>query len=160
MEFEIKKLNSPGWLFYLLLLLTITSCSKDDEAQIKVKAPLRNYVITARIDNKQAGTDSQATGILTGTYSEKTKLFTYKLDYDNLSPTSISINKGVRGAAGVEVIRLMRPEGLPFSAPIAGKKLLSSLEERDLIRGFWFVTIGSVTYSDCEIRGQVTLKQK
>jgi hypothetical protein len=55
MELSMKELKRFVGI-YLLLMLTI-SCTKDEESQIKVKAPLRTYIITARIDNKQAGTD-------------------------------------------------------------------------------------------------------
>ena len=160
MEFKIKKLKRPYGILFMLLMLMAIACTKNEEEQIKVKAPLRNYIITARLDNKQAGTGSQATGILRGTYSEKTKLFKYTLNYENLTPITISINKGVKGAMGIVVIKLMKSENIVSYSPIMGEKHLSSLEERDLIKGLWFVTIGSAKYSVCEIRGQVTVKQK
>jgi hypothetical protein len=158
MEFKIKGLNKGLLICYLSGILLVAACTKPEIEQIKVKAPLRNYVVTARLDNKQAETESHATGLLKGTYSEKTKLFTYTLKYENLTPVAISINKGTRGATGTVVIKIMNAENA-VTSPFSGEKYLSSLEERDLIKGLWFVTIGSARYSVCEIRGQVTIKQ-
>jgi len=159
MEFIIKKSERPYKIVYTLIMLLAIACTKNNEEPIKVKAPLRSYIITARIDNKQAGTDSKGTGILKGTYSEKTKLFTYTLYYENLLPTSINITKGTKGALGVVVIKLMQSENAASGFQLTGETRLSSLQERDLIKGLWFVTIGSAKYSVCEIRGQVTIKQ-
>jgi hypothetical protein len=146
-------------VFYLIIMVVTAACKKEDIGQVKAKAPLRNYVMTARLDNKQAGGDSPATGILKGSYSEKTKVFTYLLNYENVTPTLISINKKVKGVPGMIVLKLSEPEGSVSTSSLFGERTLSSLEERDLIKGAWFMTIGSVKYGAIEISGQITLKK-
>ncbi|HCN82122.1 MAG TPA: hypothetical protein DIT07_00655 [Sphingobacteriaceae bacterium] len=159
MKVRLKKLKGPHRVFCFLMMLMTIACTKEDVEQVKAKAPLRSYIVTARLDNKQTGTDSQATGILKGTYSEKTKLFTYTLNYENVTPIAISINKRLKGAVGTLVIKLSELEGSTSSSPLLGKKHLSSLEERDLIKGAWLVTITSAKYGTSEISGQITLKR-
>lgn len=145
-------------LFFTLFMAS--SCAKSEEELTRVKAPLRNYTVTARLDNKQAGTDSKATGILKGTYSETTKLFTYKLSYEGLTPTLIKIEKGAKGALGTVIVEIARNDSSYYKSPLIGGKKLNSLQERDLIKGLWFISIESASYKPNEIRGMVTIKQK
>ncbi len=146
----------------LLIIVTAVACEKVGEETTRVKAPLRNYNITARLDNKQAGTDSQATGILKGTYSEESKIFAYTLEYEKVVPASISINKGAKGTIGVNVLQLPKADSVSigYKSPVDGVRYLTALQERDLIKGLWYVTISTPDYPAGEIRGLVTLKLK
>ncbi|WP_369410258.1 CHRD domain-containing protein [Hufsiella ginkgonis] len=141
-----------------LALLCCLSCSKIEEAGPKVKAPLRSYTITSRLDNKQAGTDSQATGVLKGTYSEVTKLLVYSLEFSVPEPLSVRIDKGAKGAVGVWVSEFAKNAGHAYKSPITGQKKLTSLEERDLLKGIWYISVETSNYKPSEIRGMVTVK--
>lgn len=153
------KLNIGSAFFFLMMMFMTIACEKNETTQVKAKAPLRSYLVTARLDNKQTGADSPATGILKGSYSETTKVFKYMLTYENVTATEICIKKRVKGTSGSLVINLAEVEGVDPSSPISGEKKLTSLEERDLIKGIWFVSIGSSKYSPGEISGSVTLKR-
>jgi hypothetical protein len=164
MELKITVWKQAKYLAILGLLLMITAvaCEKEGEETTRLKAPLRSYTITARLDNKQAGTESQATGVLKGSYSEETKLFIYNLEYSGLEAASINISKGAKGAVGVMVVELPRPDtiSVQYKSPLDGARYLNALQERDLIKGLWSVTISSASFPVGEIKGQVTLKQK
>ena len=164
MEFKNAVRKQAGYLMIscLVLMITAVACEKVSEETTRVKAPLRSYLITARLDNKQAGTESQATGILKGSYSEESKLFTYTLEYSGLQASSINISKGAKGAVGVMVAELPRPDtiSVDYKSPLDGARYLNALQERDLIKGLWSVAISSAGFPAGEIKGQVTLKQK
>ncbi len=141
------------------ILITTSACTQKEESFTKVKAPLHNYSITSRLDNKQAGTTSEATAVLKGTYSEATKILTYTLTFDVDSPVSIRIDKGARGSLGIGTIEVPKESALSYKSPVSGGITLTSLEERDMLRGLWFMSIESAKFQPYEIRGRITIKQ-
>jgi hypothetical protein len=142
----------------ILIIALTTSCEKIKEISTKTKAPLRTYFITARLDNKQAGTDSKASALLKGIYSEKTKQLSYTITYKGIEPTSIRIEKGRKGSRGTFVAELSPPDNETYLSPLKGEKKLTSLQERDLLKGLWYISVVSANYQPYEIRGMVTPK--
>lgn len=127
---------------------------------VTIKPPLKGYKITARLDNKQSGTSSEAKGLFTGTYSEKTKTLSYKIEYWGLSPKAIEIKKGPRGTNGTLVYELPRKLKDTYESGQQGQRILTALQERDLIKGNWFIVICTENFPSQEIRGQITLKSE
>ncbi len=158
-----KKLKSvkAGYAGVLLVASMMFSCIKEDVSthDARLKAPVRTYSITSRIDNKEANNDSKATGILKGQYDESTKIFTCNLGFEGVAPKAVMIKKGARGTAGTLIWKIPANDGQSYKAPVTGKMVLSALQERDLLKGTWFITIDSELRSP-EIRGIITLKQK
>lgn len=159
-------MNNLGYkyLFSFLLLISglFSGCLKDEETGViatKIKSPQRTYHVTARLDKKEANTDSKATGLLVGQYSEKTKVFSYTITYDIIEPLSIKLGRGSRGSVGNTVFIFDKNSGSKYVSPLKGQKALTALQERDLIKGLWFLSIETATYKPSEIRGQLTLKQ-
>jgi len=146
----------------VLMLFCIASCRKNsimhDEA--KIKPPVRTYIVTARIDKKGTNTDSEGTGVLKGTYDEVTKELKYALEYHNCVPEMITLRSGPKGSAGSLIKELYRKgtEGTP-AVPLTGTLKLSPLQERNLLKGQWFVAVSTILMSP-EISGVLTLKQK
>ncbi len=128
--------------------------------EVTVKPPLKSYKVTARLDNKQSGTSSEAKGIFTGSYNERTKILTYKIEFTGINPKSIEVKKGPRGTSGSLVYELPRKASSLYESGQEGQRLLTALQERDLIKGNWFIIICTEKYPLQEIRGQITLKSE
>ncbi|MGX5688876.1 CHRD domain-containing protein [Arcticibacter tournemirensis] len=149
------------YIFIFLVATGVLSCLKEDETthETRLKAPARTYSVTARIDNKEAGNDSQATGILKGKYDERTKVLSFSISFEGVETRAIRFKKGARGSAGSLVWNIAANENGSYKTPVSGQKVLTALQERELLKGGWFVTIDSELRSP-EIRGFITLKIK
>jgi len=148
----------PGVILSICILL---SCKKQQvEEEAKIEPPIRTYIITARIDKKGTNVVSPGVGVLKGTYDEQLKLLTYTLVYDSITPSLITLRSGAKGTAG-ELIREIykNKDTPPAKLPLTGSLTLNPLQERNLLKGLWFVAIGTPAISP-EISGSLTLKQK
>ena len=146
----------------VLMLFSMVSCEKEiavqDEA--KIKPPIRTYIVTARIDKKGTNTNSEGTAVLKGSYDEHTKELKYALEYQNCIPEAITLRSGPKGSAGSLIKELYKKgtENTP-AGPMMGALKLSPLQERNLLKGQWFVAVSTILMSP-EISGILTLKQK
>lgn len=141
------------------LVFCLWACKKVPEADQKIKPPIRSYIITARIDKKGTNTNSEGTAVLKGTYDEGTKLLSYKLEYKDLIPEEISLRNGAKGSKGTLTAILYKNSGATVPLPLSGTFTLSPLQERNLLKGFWFVSFNTLLRSP-DISGVLTLKQK
>lgn len=145
----------------LLILWQGFSCKKevDNIEQAMLNPPVKSYIITARIDKKGTNSNSEGTAVLKGTYDEATKLLEYKLEYKDLVPELITFRSGGKGTAGVLVKEVYRISEKMNSMTVSGTIALSPLQERNLLKGLWFVSINTLKLSP-EISGYLTFKQK
>jgi len=147
----------PGVILSICILL---SCKKQQvEEEAKIEPPIRTYLITARIDKKGTNVASPGVGVLKGTYDEQLKLLTYTLVYDSITPSLITLRSGAKGTAGELIREIYKSKDTPPSKPLTGSLTLNPLQERNLLKGLWFVAIGTPAISP-EISGSLTLKQK
>jgi hypothetical protein len=148
-------------IMVVCMLLHLMSCKKiDGIADTKIKPPIRTYIVTARIDKKGTNSNSEGTAVLKGTYDEGTKELNYTLEYKGLEPQLITLRSGAKGTAGTLVKELYKKgEGKVASSNIKGGFTLNPLQERYLLKGHWFVAIGTLALNP-EISGVLTLKQK
>lgn len=145
----------------VLIILNCFSCKKDGDniEQAKLNPPVKSYIVTARIDKKGTNSNSEGTAILKGTYDEATKLLDYKLEYKNLIPELITFRNGPKGTVGILVKEVYRSNGKINVTAISGSVALNPLQERNLLKGLWFVSINTLKLTP-EISGYLTLKQK
>lgn len=138
-----------------------TGCKKPEGSEdTRIKPPVRTYVVTARIDKKGTNSNSEGTAVLKGTYDEGTKELNYTLEYKDLVPQLITLRSGAKGSVGTLVKELYKHTDEKASPlPVKGGFTLTSLQERTLLKGQWFVAIGTLTLNP-EISGILTLKQK
>lgn len=144
-----------------LIILSLGSCKKETnpEDQAMLNPPVRTYIVTARIDKKGTNSNSDGTAVLKGEYSEATKSLTYKLEYKDLIPELITFRNGPKGSVGGLIKEIYRSSGNAVSTPLSGSLSLSPLQERNLLKGLWFVSINTLKLTP-EISGYLTLKQK
>jgi|GEM_PF-1033771 len=145
----------------LLAMLSGFSCKKDGDniEQAMLNPPVRSYIVTARIDKKGTNSSSEGTAILKGTYDEATKLLNYKLEYKDLIPELISFRNGAKGSVGTLIKEVYRSDGKMNATTVSGSVSLNPLQERNLLKGVWFVSINTLKLTP-EISGYLTLKQK
>ena len=145
----------------IFILFSLWACKKivaADEA--KIKAPVRVYVVTARIDKKGTNSNSEGTAVLKGTYDEDTKKISYSIEYSNVTPQLIALRSGTKGSAGTLVRELFKKNNEQEApAAVTGSFLLNPLQERNLLKGLWFVAINTANMTP-EISGVLTLKQQ
>lgn len=150
-----------AWIVITGMWLYGTGCKKIDSiGETKVKPPVRTYIVTARIDKKGTNSNSEGTAMLIGTYDEGTKALSYTLEYKNLVPQLITLRSGAKGSVGTLISEIYKKSDNKVAALLLkGGFILSPLQERNLLKGQWFVAIGTVTLNP-EISGILTLKQK
>lgn len=151
------------WFLFLKIgivgvLLLASACKKDVPGSQKIKPPVRSYVVTARIDKKGTNTDSEGKAVLKGGYDEGTKLLKYSLEYEDIVPDQISLRNGVKGSKGTLIQEIYHSPGTGKPEPLSGAIVLTPLQERNLLRGYWFVAINTLERSP-DISGVLTLKQ-
>lgn len=142
----------------LWMVFVLAGCKKEAAQSQKIKPPVRAYVVTARIDKKGANTDSEGTAVLKGKYDQGSKLLTYTLEYEKVLPEQISLRSGVKGSKGTLILELYKSGGSTNAMPLFGAIVLTPLQERNLLKGYWFVAINTLQRSP-EISGVLTLKQ-
>lgn len=146
----------------VLLLLSVWGCRKEiaQEDDAKVKPPVRTYIVTARIDKKGTNSNSAGTAVLKGEYDESTKVLSYTLECSNIDPVLVTLRSGAKGTVGAMIAEVYRNKGEgQISYPLKGSYTLSSLQERNMLKGLWSVAVNSAAMSP-EISGVLTLKQK
>lgn len=146
-----------------LILFFAASCKKKEDAteEAKVKPPVRAYVVTARIDKKGTNSNSEGTAVLKGNYDEGTKVLSYTVEFKNIDPTLITLRSGPKGSTGSLITEIYKPvaAGKVTTAAVKGSLVLSPLNERNLLKGSFFVAVNTVKLSP-EISGTLTLKQQ
>jgi len=145
-----------------LILFFAASCKKKEDVteEAKVKPPVRAYVVTARVDKKGTNSSSEGTAVLKGNYDEGTKVLSYAVEFKNIDPTLITLRSGPKGSTGSLITEIYKPTtGKVTTTAVKGSLVLSSLNERNLLKGSFFVAVNTIKLSP-EISGVLTLKQQ
>jgi hypothetical protein len=144
----------------ILMVFVLLSCKKKPLIEeTKINPPIKTYVIIARIDKKGTNTNAEGTGLLKGTYDEGSKQLSFTLTFEKIAPILITIRSGVKGSAGELVKEIYKSKGEVSTLVFKGGLTLTPLQERNLLKGLWFVAMNTVSASP-EISGVLTLKQK
>ncbi|MGY4383639.1 hypothetical protein ACVWYN_000658 [Pedobacter sp. UYP24] len=154
-----SKIKGFVWLIATFILFFLGSCEKElsvDSA--KVKPPIRSYLITARADKKGTNSNSAGTAVLKGLYSEETKQLSYTIEYSDIEPKLITLRSGTKGSVGTFIKELYNNEKGKLVL-IKGSFLLTPLQERNMFKGLWFITVSTPAISP-EISGILTYKQQ
>lgn len=140
-------------LFTLLIaaLLFATSCKKDEE----VVSPEVKFNITLNGSLEVPANTSTATGSFVGTYNKTTKVISYTINYNGITPTAWHIHKGAVGVNGGVIFALGTTFNTAYSSTTAA---LTAEQETDLMAGNYYVNIHSASKPGGEIRGQLILK--
>lgn len=157
---KVKKCELYVFTHVILLFCLLWSCKKDQQAEdARVEPPIKAYVITARIDKKGTNSVSEGTGVLKGSYDEQSKKLDYSLEYKDIDPSLITLRSGAKGSAGELIKEIYKNNAAAAIQPLTGSLTLTPLQERNLLKGLWFIAMGNLTTAP-DISGILTLKQK
>jgi hypothetical protein len=96
-----------------------------------------------------------ATGSVTGTFNQTSKILTLTVTYNGVTPTAWHIHRGAAGTAGPVVLDM----GTSFASPFKfTTTALTTDQEADLKAGLYYVNIHSARAPGGEIRGQLAAK--
>jgi len=159
MNYRTAKGFAPGIMIFLTLFGF--ACKKNTAIEeAKIKPPVRTYIVTARIDKKGTNSNSEGTAVLKGIYNEESKILGYTLEYQDLVPQLITLRSGAKGSFGTFVKEIYNNAGESQTGkPVEGSMTLNPLQERNLLKGHWFVAVNTLAMNP-EISGVLTLKQK
>ncbi|MBB6004598.1 CHRD domain-containing protein [Arcicella rosea] len=140
-------------LFTLLIaaLLFATSCKKDEE----VVSPEVKFNVSLNGSLEVPANTSTATGSFVGTYNKTTKVISYTINFNGITPTAWHIHKGAVGVNGGVIFALGTTFNTAYSSTTAA---LTAEQETDLMAGNYYVNIHSASKPGGEIRGQLILK--
>jgi hypothetical protein len=146
-------------LFVVVALVSVAGCKKEQSTEsARIKPPIRSYIVTARADKKGTNSNSAGSAVLKGQYDEETKMLVYSIEYADIEPQVMTLRYGPNGSAGTFVKELYNIRNGKLNV-VKGDLELTPLQERNLLKGLWFVAVSSKTMSP-EISGVLTYKQQ
>jgi hypothetical protein len=141
-----------------LLLVVLNSCSKTSGNSggnsIVANVTIFGGVLSGA--NEVPPNNSSASGNVTVTFNNVTKVLKLEMTYSGMTPILAHIHKGDPGVVGPEVFTL---GNIPYSSPVIYTSLpLSAAEEADLFGHHYYVNIHSTNFIGGEIRTQLIKK--
>lgn len=138
----------------LISLLSVLSCDKDDDDDNNGTVHFEGAMNGA---NEFPASPSTATGNVTGSFDQSTKILTITVTYSGLSSaiTLWHIHKGAVGVSGPPLPGInwgtMGASPFTWSSPA-----LDASQEADLMNNLYYVNIHTANHGGGEIRGQLT----
>lgn len=141
----------------LLLLLTgatlsLPACNDDDDDD-NATPPSTMVDVRATLNGQQEvpANASTATGTMTGTFDRTTRVLTYTVTYQGITPSAGHIHQAAPGANGPVIV--------PFTgvatSPITGTATLSEANAAQLLAGETYVNLHTTAFPGGEIRGNI-----
>ena len=101
--------------------------------------------------NEVAPVNSDATGTFYGVYDMSTKMLSYMINYEGITPTAMHLHKAAAGENGGVVAAI---EG-PYSSGMMGTLTLTAEQEADLLKGMLYLNVHTAAHPGGEIRAQL-----
>jgi hypothetical protein len=147
----------------LCLMFMVSSCDDDDDDSSGLPGAdivaLQEVALTGEQEVPPVST--QASGTFKGTYNMDTKVISYTITFQGITPTAMHFHRGEVGVAGPITIPI-NPGADPYSgtnpyvSPLTGRTpALSAAQEAELLAGDWYVNVHTAQYPAGELRGQV-----
>lgn len=132
---------------FFLLLLAATAVGL-----IPRQAATTRLTATLSGQNEVPANNSTATGAFTGTYDTDSKVLTYEVTYQGITPTMGHIHRGAPGKNGGVEIGFKDVS----SSPIKGSATLTQAKADSLMAGLYYVNLHTQAFPGGEIRGNIT----
>jgi hypothetical protein len=137
-----------------LLLMSsaaFTACKKDD-----APAATSTVKLTAAINGQQEvpANTSTGTGTMTGSYDKTTRVLTYTVTYQGITPSAGHIHQAAPGVNGGVIV----PFSSVAASPITGTATLSEADAAKLLAGETYVNFHTQAYTSGEIRGNIKVQ--
>jgi hypothetical protein len=136
-----------------LLMLTISSCKKDDDDENKFK-------ISGNANGAQEvpAVTTTGTGTITGAYDSEDNTLTYTITWTGLQGNVNNMHFHGPADATVSAGVQIGIDGWPAtpSGTVSGTATLNEVQEVDLLAGKWYYNIHTTFKGTGEIRGNIT----
>ncbi|WP_303310360.1 CHRD domain-containing protein [Hymenobacter sp. BT730] len=141
------------YAFGLLLALAAAPACDDDEDDTLANNTVQ---LQATLNGAQEvpATTSTATGSFTGTYNTNTRLISYTVTYQGLTPTAGHIHQAAPGVNGPIIV----PFANVSTSPITGSETLSEENGAKLLAGETYTNLHTTALPGGEIRGNITVQ--
>lgn len=101
--------------------------------------------------NEVAPVNSAATGTIYAVYDRPSRMLSYMINYEGITPTAMHFHKAAAGANG-DVVQGV--EG-PYTSGMMGSVSLNAEQEADLLKGLWYLNVHTEANPGGEIRAQL-----
>jgi hypothetical protein len=131
---------------------SFSACKKDDD-----KPAASNTVqLKATVNGQQEvpANTSTATGTMTGSYDKTTRVLTYTVTYQGITPAAGHIHQAAPGVNGGVIV----PFASVAASPITGTATLSEADGAKLLAGETYVNFHTQAYQNGEIRGNISVQ--
>ncbi|SNC75542.1 CHRD domain-containing protein [Hymenobacter gelipurpurascens] len=132
---------------------SFSACKKDDDNK---PAASNTVQLKATINAQQEvpTNNSTATGAMTGSYDKTTRVLTYTVTYQGITPLAGHIHQAAPGVNGGVIV----PFASVASSPITGTATLSEADGAKLLAGETYVNFHTQANKDGEIRGNISVQ--
>lgn len=141
-------------LFLLLFVVaTMPACDNDDNDNA---TPSTTVQLQATLNGQQEvpATPSVATGTMTGSFDKETRLLTYTVTYQGITPSAGHIHQAAPGVNGPIIV----PFSSVVASPVTGTATLSEDNAAKLLAGETYTNLHTPAFPGGEIRGNITVK--
>lgn len=135
------------------LCMTISSCKKKNPSPAG-KGELTNLV--ALLNESLTASKSNATGIISATYSKTTKILIYTVRWNIIDPENITMGSA---AELDDIVSTFDKSGEKYVSPMSGSLILDEEAETALLNNQLYLNMTSEKFPLGEIRGQLLLSK-
>lgn len=135
----------------LIIGLLVAACGNEENPNTTV--PVTRLTATLNgASEKPASTTSTATGTFTGDLNTSTRVLSYTVTYQGITPTMGHLHKITKadGTGGVDV-----PFTGTLSSPYVNTVTLAQTKIDSMLAGFYYANLHTVAYPAGEIRGDI-----
>ena len=141
-----------NYWFLAIVVFLFLACKKEQAAVVVPSNEVRfDLKLLAR--NEVPEGISLAEGRFVGVYNKTSKILSYTLSHQGLTPTAAHFHKGLATATGAIVLNIATAN---FASPLSAQTIaLNTQQETDLLAEGWYVNVHSALYPNGEIRAQL-----
>jgi hypothetical protein len=152
----MKKMMRAVMACTVIVVMTFTSCSKDDDA-----VPQTTYTISGNASGSQMVPSVAGNGgaTISGTYNPATGVMNYTTNWNGMSgaPTSAGFYGGASGTNGTAIgSPWTMGTGWTGTGSTTGTMTLNSEQSSQMLNGNMYYTMGTAANTGGELRGQMT----
>lgn len=133
--------------------VALTACSKDETTTTDPN--LVKFTATINGTQEQPATPSTASGAFSATLDKTTRMLTYEVTFQGLTPMMGHIHKGAPGTNGPVVVGF--DNTAVKASPVKGTATLRQSFADSMMNGLTYVNLHTTAYPNGEIRGNVSM---
>ena len=144
-----KKMKQISLLMLVMVALIAAKCQDHQNPAL----PDLKVVTTLSGSNEVPARQTSASGSVSGTLNQNTRVLSFAVNFSGLTPVAGHIHKGAAGTNGPVII----PFHSVASSPIIHEVTLTEEQVADLKANLHYVNLHTAAYPGGEIRGQLSI---